>query len=43
MRHSLRFRHLIPAVCLVILGLRTPCFADSTVVFNEIMYHPGKG
>ena len=43
MRHSLRFRHLIPAVCLVILGLRTPCFADSTVVFNEIMYHPARG
>ena len=37
MRVDIRFAS---ALFLAVLGLQTPCFADSTIVFNEIMYHP---
>ena len=41
-RHC-RFYRLFLAIALVILGQQAPSFADSTVVFNEIMYHPVAG
>ena len=31
---------LVTALFAALLGLHTPCYADSTIVFNEIMYHP---
>ena len=34
---------LVPSlVALAVLGLENPSFADSTLVFNEIMYHPAR-
>jgi hypothetical protein len=36
---TLRIRQA-SAIIIACVGLVTPCFSDSTVVFNEIMYHP---